>query len=227
MKYSKVKQGHILLIDPKVTKFDVVKKRGGIKKIGQHAQRLAKADHSFAINGTFFYSGRVLGDLLQLSGRFSATTEPKNKKRYGFSITTFNAPTIYNRQVLLGTGSELEMQFKQMYSMAIGGLGRLIEDGKNVASRAILMDSNGQHFQEDAIRKTKRPAIGIDSSGKIMIFISNPMSPEDVANFMLGYKVTDAVFLDGRGSTSFAFKKEVLEVGGNDSSIPCWVIGYE
>jgi len=228
MKYQKVDVGHIVFIDPRLAKFDVIKQKGGILKAGQHAQRLAKSGQSFAINGTFFYRGRILGDLLQLNGSFYETLEIKNKKRYGFAITNYDAPTIYSRQVILGTGKELEKRFKEMYSIAIGGLGCLISEGKNVASRGVLMDANGQYFQGDAIRRTSRPAIGIDKSGIVMIFIATKaMTPNEMAKFMLTYKITDAIFLDGGRSSCFAFKGAAFEKGINDPVIPSWLICYE
>ncbi|MBK1622254.1 phosphodiester glycosidase family protein [Afifella marina] len=228
--------GHLLWIDKPGASFkiDVHVGRGGIASAAALAHRKAKTGKSFAINGTFFYAGRLLGDVLTLSGHLHLTSEPKARKRFGFAITLFDQPTIYERALLPEAPKDLEASYRATYHAALGGLGRLLSGGKNVAGSATLKDNSGQFFLDDAIRKTSRPALGIDTSGRLLVFVATEketpahkgMRPAEMADAMQARGVTDAVFLDGGGSTSLAVNDKVLVKGGNDSSIPCWVIGY-
>jgi len=227
--------GHILWIDQPGASFkiDVHLGTGGIAHVGALAHRKASSGKSFAINGTFFGSG-IYGDTLTLAGAFRKAATPKAKKRFGFAITVFDAPTIYEREPLPDDLAGLEGAYKGVFKTAIGGLGRLLEAGTNVADRATLMDPAGQYFQKDIPVRRSRPALGVDGAGRLMVFVAmekpNPpykgMTPDAVATFMRSHGVTDAVFLDGGRSTSLAVNGSVLVKRENDSTIPCWVIGY-
>lgn len=133
--------------------FDVHIGGGGIASIASLAHRKATKGRSFVINGTFFFNGSILGDMLRRDGHFRKTAEPKAKKRFGFAITTFGQPTVYEREPLPDDPTQLEAVYTAMYSMAMGGLGRLLEGGVNKAARSILKDPAGQYFQDDAIRE--------------------------------------------------------------------------
>lgn len=92
------------------------------------------------------------------------------------------------------------------FRYAIRGAVRLIEDGR------VVPDPRSQHFRDSSIWGTAaRTAVGTTAEGKlVMVATKSPVTLSQLGWAMCGVGVTDAVSLDGGGSTALFYRGHMV-----------------
>ncbi|MGM0547189.1 MAG: phosphodiester glycosidase family protein [Bacteroidota bacterium] len=188
---------------------------------------LPPADGLTFINRKPDFSTEELDSLLILS------LQPVSNKKlhYVFDEQSFPNPplivasgTMKNSLLTLReTADTLQTQFRfsddatpynQEVHELVGGAAQLLEDGKEVIDRQLEAEGIGQNFASD---RHPRTAIGITAKGHIVMMVvdgrqdkSAGMSLYELADFLKTYDVTEAVNLDGGGSTSMIINDEIV-----------------
>ncbi len=109
--------------------------------------------------------------------------------------------------------SDAEQSTHQVQEL-VGGAVQLLKDGEEVIDRQLEVEGVGKAFTSD---RHPRTAVGISDSGRLYMMVvdgrqekSVGMSLYELANFMKKYNITDALNLDGGGSTSMIINGKIV-----------------
>ncbi len=156
--------------------------------------------HSLAqITGTFFdlETGESVGDIV-VRGTQQVWSVGLGS---ALVVTPDNEPAILDHP-------PAETRWKGYESVLQGGV-RLVKDG------AVAVDPKGQGFNDRYMeRKTARVAVGIRPGKKLVMLKSGHALLPDLAAAMIAMGCTDALALDGGGSTSLAYDGRCIVASG-------------
>ncbi len=187
----------------------------------EHSTLLKKVkdfhDDEDIININLNYFGgnplKIIGDIYQEGEYIYGYTPPSARDYFGqLEDGLFEFGKMEGVHVFLDETNWIEgyglPSDRDKFKLAVSGVGQMIRDGE-VVSRDILTEAFGKKAWSDSLRSARRPAFGVDKlqeNAFIFVGFDSRWEISDMAKFMQGKGVYNAMFADGGSSTALTIK---------------------
>ena len=187
----------------------------------EHSTLLKKVkdfhDDEDIININLNYFGgnplKIIGDIYQEGEYIYGYTPPSARDYFGqLEDGLFEFGKMEGVHVFLDETNWIEgyglPSDRDKFKWAVSGVGQMIRDGE-VVSRDILTEAFGKKAWSDSLRSARRPAFGVDKlqeNAFIFVGFDSRWEISDMAKFMQGKGVYNAMFADGGSSTALTIK---------------------